>query len=116
MSKVFISYTHEDETHNSKVVALATMLRELGVDVEMDRYTPHPEEGWPTYMIKNVMNSDFTLCICSEEYKNRFERNEKIGIGKGAKFEGKLITQIVYDSEINNKFIPILCKTFRATS
>lgn len=108
MSKVFISYTHEDETHNSKVVALATMLRELGVDVEMDRYTPHPEEGWPTYMIKNVMNSDFTLCICSEEYKNRFERNEKIGIGKGAKFEGKLITQIVYDSEINNKFIPIL--------
>lgn len=108
MDKVFISYSHDNETHNQKVADLAAKLRKLGVDVELDQYTPHPDEGWPTYMIKNVTNSRFTLCICSQPYKDRFEQREPIGVGKGAKFEGKLITEIIYESEVTDKFIPIL--------
>lgn len=108
MDKVFISYSHDNKVHEQKVIDLAARLRELGVDIELDKYTPHPDEGWPTYMIKNVTNSRFTLCVCSQPYKDRFEQREPIGIGKGAKFEGKLITDIIYESEVNDKFIPIL--------
>lgn len=108
MCKVFISYSHDNEEHKNKVANLAAKLRVQGVDVELDTYTPHPDEGWPTYMLHNVVDSQFTLCICSQKYKDRFEQREPIGVGKGAKFEGKLITQIIYESEVNGKFIPIL--------
>ena len=108
MIKVFISYTHDSDEHCKKVEKLASFLIEYGVDVELDQYTPHPDEGWPTYMLRNILKSDFTLCVCTESYKARFEQDEKIGVGLGAKFEGKIITQLVYESEVNNKFIPIL--------
>lgn len=108
MCKVFISYSHDNEEHNNKVANLAAKLRAQGVDVELDTYTPHPDEGWPTYMLHNVVDSQFTLCICSQKYKDRFEQRELIGVGKGAKFEGKLITEIIYESEVIGKFIPIL--------
>lgn len=108
MIKVFISYTHDSDEHCKKVEKLASFLIEYGVDVELDQYTPHPDEGWPIYMLRNILKSDFTLCVCTESYKARFEQDEKIGVGLGAKFEGKIITQIVYESEVNKKFIPIL--------
>ena len=108
MIKVFISYTHDSDEHCKKVEKLASFLIEYGVDVELDQYTPHPDEGWPTYMLRNILKSDFTLCVCTESYKARFEQDEKIGVGLGAKFEGKIITQLVYESEVNKKFIPIL--------
>lgn len=58
-------------------------------------------------MLRNILESDYVLCACTETYKNRFEQNEPIGKGKGAKFEGKTITQIIYDNEVNIKIIPV---------
>ena len=108
MCKIFISYTHDSDEHCKKVEELAAFFIGHGIDVELDQYTHHPSEGWPTYMLRQIMDSDFTLCVCTETYKARFEQEEKIGIGLGAKFEGKIITQLVYERELNEKFIPIL--------
>lgn len=111
MAKVFISYSQDSEEYCRKVADFAAKLIKMGVDTEIDQYTPNPIEGWPTYMLRNILESDYVLCACTETYKNRFEQNEPIGKGKGAKFEGKTITQILYDNEINTNIIPVFIDT-----
>ena len=46
--KVFISYSHDDEQHEQRVLQLASRLRNDGVDAEIDQYEDAPKEGWPT--------------------------------------------------------------------
>lgn len=72
MGKVFISYTQESPEHNKSVKDFADKLRSLGVDVEIDKYTPSPQEGWSTYMVRNIIDSEFVLCVCTDTYKKTF--------------------------------------------
>lgn len=116
MGKVFISYSQDSADHSEKVKNFADNLRRLGVDAELDKYTPTPSLGWPTYMVQNILESEFVICVCSAKYKNRFEQRDPIGTGKGAKFEGKLITDIIYEAEINDKFIPVFIDDNNDTS
>jgi len=108
MPKVFISYSHDSQELEEKVKNLADTLIQYGVQTEIDQYTLNPIQGWPQYMLENILSSDYILCVCTETYKKRFENNEKIGVGLGAKFEGKYITQILYSEEYNKKVLPIL--------
>ncbi|MBD7910036.1 toll/interleukin-1 receptor domain-containing protein [Clostridium cibarium] len=108
MPKVFISYSHDSQELEEKVKNLADILIQYGVNTEIDQYTTNPVQGWPQYMLENILSSDYILCVCTENYKKRFENEEKIGVGLGAKFEGKYITQILYADEYNKKVIPIL--------
>jgi hypothetical protein len=49
------------------------------------------------------------LVVCTETYERRFEVSESRGTGAGAKWEGAIITQELYDAEgSNTKFIPIV--------
>lgn len=114
--KVFISYAQDSDGHSEKVEKFAENLRLLGIDAEIDKYTPNPSFGWPTYMVQNILDSEFVICVCSAKYKNRFEQREPIGKGKGAKFEGRLITDLIYESEVNDKFIPIFIDDNNDTS
>lgn len=53
--------------------------------------------------------SSFVLVVCTEIYRKRFEGTEVSGTGAGAKWEGAIITQELYDSEgRNTKFIPVV--------
>lgn len=108
MPKVFISYSHDSLQLEEKVKNLADILIGYGIDTEIDQYTTNPVQGWPQYMLENILKSDYILCVCTEKYKKRFENEEKIGVGLGAKFEGKYITQILYSDEYNGKVLPIL--------
>ena len=100
MPNVFISYSHDSKELEEKVKSLADTLIQYGVETEIDQYTPNPVQGWPQYMLENILKSDYILCVCTENYKKRFENKEKIGVGLGAKFEGKYIQQILYSGEI----------------
>jgi hypothetical protein len=52
------------------------------------------------------------LIVCTRQYQRRFEGSEKVGTGAGAKWEGAIITQQLYEAEGNNtKFIPIVFST-----
>lgn len=108
MPKVFISYSHDSKELEDEVRRLADTLIEYGVETEIDQYTTNPENGWAQYMLENILKSDYILCVCTENYKKRFENEEKIGVGLGAKFEGKHIQQILYSDECNAKVLPIL--------
>lgn len=107
MPKVFISYSQDSKEHCKNIADFAAKLIEMGIDTEIDQYTTNPKEGWPMYMLRNILESDYVLCACTETYKNRFEQDETVGKGKGAKFEGKTITQIIYDNEVNTNIIPV---------
>ena len=108
MPNVFISYSHDSKELEEKVKSLADTLIQYGVETEIDQYTPNPVQGWPQYMLENILKSDYILCVCTENYKKRFENKEKIGVGLGAKFEGKYIQQILYSGEYNSKVVPIV--------
>lgn len=107
--RVFISYAHESESHNSHVAELCGQLRQSGLDAWIDQYEPFPPQGWPQWMHRQVKQAQFVLVVCSQSYYRRFEGEEPRATGMGAKWEGAIITQALYDGECENrKFIPVL--------
>ncbi len=47
--------------------------------------------------------------VCTEKYKQRYEGKASTGEGKGAKWEGFIITSELYEAEAKNtKFIPVV--------
>lgn len=108
--KVFISYSWDSDEHKSQVLTLADTLRKTGVDVVLDRYEESPKKGWLLWMQESIDNAKYVLIICTEKYLNRFLKKES-NSGKGATFEGSIITQDFYDfNGENNKFIPVILK------
>ncbi|MCG8603499.1 TIR domain-containing protein [bacterium] len=107
--RVFISYSHDSHSHVELIRELSDRLRKHGVNAWIDQYEPSPEEGWPIWMLDQIKRADYVLVICTENYKLRFEGDENTGIGRGVKWEGAIITQQIYESEIKNqKFIPVV--------
>ena len=108
-SKVFISYTHDSDAHMKRVLELSERLRSDGVDCNIDQYEVSPPQGWPAWMRGQIKEADFVLVICSENYVNRYEGLEDKGRGAGAKWEGAIIGQQLYEAEgRNTKFIPVV--------
>jgi hypothetical protein len=110
MKKVFISYSHESEEHREQVLALSERLRNDGIEANIDRYVQGtPEQQWPRWMLDQVDWADFVLLVCTETYYRRFRGHEVAGKGKGADWEGALITQEIYDARsVTTKFVPVL--------
>lgn len=109
---VFISYAHDNEIHKAKVLELANKLTMEGLDCWIDRYVEGsnpPKRGWPQWMEEKIRLSDFVLVVPSPKYKDRFEGKEKIGVGKGGKFESILILNQLYENDtINDKFYSVI--------
>src|ERR1035438_8343083 len=112
MAKVFISYSHDSENHESRVRCLADLLRnDYHLDVALDQYVlpGGPAEGWPHWSEVQVRQADYVLLACTETYCRRYEARETPGIGVGAGCEARLIHQLLYNaSGINHKFRVIL--------
>jgi formylglycine-generating enzyme required for sulfatase activity len=106
--RVFISYSHDSAEHRRRALELSNRLREDGVDCHIDQYEVSPPEGWPRWMERRIQEADFVLIVCTEVYARRFAGTAPAGEGLGAKFEGAVITQTLYDAEMRNvKFIPL---------
>jgi len=107
---IFISYSHDSEAHQDQVLALAERLREDGLDAQLDQYVEGtPVEGWPRWMLDRLDEAGFVLVVCTETYYRRFRGHEAPGRGKGADWEGALITQEIYDARSKTvKFVPVL--------
>lgn len=107
--KVFMSYSHDSPDHKSQVLSLSNRLRSEGVDCHLDQYELSPPEGWPRWMLTQIDWADFVLVICTQEYERRFLGRTDPERGFGAKWEGMVITQEVYDAGgQNSKFIPVI--------
>lgn len=107
--KVFTSYTHDSPEHKDRVLQLSDRLRSEGVDSHIDQYEVSPPEGWPAWMRRQIREADFVIVVCTETYQRRYEGREASGKGLGAKWEGGIITQELYESEgRNTKFVPVV--------
>jgi hypothetical protein len=89
---------------------LAERLRKDGVDAQLDQYVAGtPAEGWPRWMLDRLDWADFVLVVCTETYYRRFRGQEEPGKGKGADWEGNLITVEIYQARSRTtKFVPAL--------
>lgn len=107
--KVFISYSHDSDAHEARVLALCEGLRARGISAWLDLYEPNPEEGWPLWMERQIEQAEFVLMICTETYLRRVKREERPGAGKGVTWEANLINNLLYIQKVENKkFLPVL--------
>lgn len=107
---VFISYSHDSDDHRARVLGLSERLRGDGIDARLDQYlNGAPNIGWPRWMLDQLDEANFVVVVCTETYYRRFRGHEEPGMGKGADWEGALITQEIYDTRSSSlKFIPVL--------
>ena len=108
--KTLISYAHEGASHDSRVLALADQLTRDGVQCDLDQYEEAPRQGWPSWIASKIFDDErFILVISSSSYLRRWVLAERGGVGLGAKYEGKLIRQVLYDQEgLNGRVIPVV--------
>jgi hypothetical protein len=107
-TRVFISYSHDSQAHADEVLALANRLRDGGIDCSLDQYEESPPEGWPQWMDRQILESQFVLVVCSDFYLKKLHGQVKPTEGLGVRWEGKLVYQHLYNAAANSKFIPVL--------
>jgi hypothetical protein len=106
---VFISYSHDSEQHKNRVWELCERLRNDSINCRIDQHEFSPPEGWPRWCRNQVQESQFVVVVCTETYKQRYEGKAPAGEGKGAKWEGFIITLELYEAEGRNaRFIPVV--------
>jgi hypothetical protein len=93
-----------------RALGLSQRLRQDGVDSWIDQYeNGTPEEGWPRWMLNRLDWAEFVLIVCSETHYRRFRGKKEPGIGKGADWEGHLVSLDMYNSKSRTvKFVPII--------
>lgn len=108
--RCFVSYSHDSPAHKEAVLALVQALRSFNIDAHLDQFVQHsPPRYWPAWMVEQVEDSDYVLVVITETYARRFKQRDEPGKGKGAIWEGAVITSQMYHSfGGRTKFIPIL--------
>lgn len=100
---VFVSYSHDDQTHLDWVLQLATRLRSNGVDVILDRWNLKLGQDLASFMERGLSNANRVICVCSENYV------EKANTGKGgAGYEKQIITAELMTDLNSNWVIPLI--------
>ncbi|HML52432.1 MAG TPA: TIR domain-containing protein [Propionicimonas sp.] len=96
--KVFLSYAHEPAIpdHRERALDLAQSLRLKGIEANIDQFVEHDPPIWPRWMLDEVRGADFVLCLASPLYKMRAEGRGNLSEGRGARWEGAVITEEIY--------------------
>jgi len=111
--KVFVSYCQKPPEHAVKVQEFFAQFRQrpgITCVIDSDVTSPRgPECGWPQWMEDQIEAADWVFVVCNESYQMRFRGKEAPGIGKGATWEGYIITTTLYEAQCRNtKFIPVV--------
>lgn len=103
--KVFISYAWGSQDYQMKVLALATTLVGDGIEVLLDKWEISAGNDMNYFMERSVADPTVTnvLILLDENYANK--ANSKSG---GVGTETQIISQQVYASVDQTKFIPVV--------
>ncbi len=100
---VFISYSWEEDSHNTWVKLFAEKLINDGINAKLDKWDLVPGDQITDFMEKSVRENDFVLVLCTPKYKEKSD-NRKGGVG----YEGNIMTAEIFSKKNHRKFIPIL--------
>jgi tetratricopeptide (TPR) repeat protein len=107
--RVFVVYSQDSDDHKRRVLELVARLREDGIDCRLDRFVMEPPGGWALWSEREIKAADKVLVVCTEVYRRRFDGEEASGKGKGARWEGKLIRELLFDAGSEKTvFIPVV--------
>ncbi|MBC7821282.1 MAG: toll/interleukin-1 receptor domain-containing protein, partial [Planctomycetaceae bacterium] len=110
--RVLISYSQESDEHRARIRKLADQLRADGIDAMIDQYEPHPPEGWPMWMERQIKGADFVVIVFTETYGRRANGHEQAGRGLGVAWEADLIRNALFNtSHQNSRFIPVVFRS-----
>lgn len=102
--RVFLSYSHDSDTHKDWVLELATFLLSNGIDVILDQWDVEYGDDLAAFMEKAVTTSDRVIIICTDEYV----RKANAGIG-GVGYEKTICTaEMLRDYSNRRRFIPVV--------
>jgi hypothetical protein len=101
--KVFISYSHDDDTHKQWVYKLACRLVESGIDTILDQWDLPLGSNLIKFMEHGLGNSDRVLIVCTDTYNNKSNN----GLG-GVGYEKTILTAELFLDQDTTKFIPCI--------
>jgi tetratricopeptide (TPR) repeat protein len=101
--RVFLSYSWDEEQHQSWVKDLAFRMRtQDGLDVTLDRWAAQPGDELTLFMEKSVRESRFIVLICTPGYKAKFD-----GRYGGVGYEARNIAGQIMTGLATRKIIPV---------
>ena len=109
---VFISYSHDSDSHKDWVYQLACELVKNGVEVTLDQWDIQLGSNIHKFMEKGLTTADRVMVVCTDNYNTK--SNEGLG---GAGYEKNILTSELLSSQDTTKFIPCIrevsgsCKT-----
>lgn len=103
--KLFISYSWTNPQHEQWVIALATELRESGVDVILDKWDLKEGHDAIVFMEKMVSDPEVrkVLLVCDETYARKSD-----GRAGGVGTESQIISKEVYENTSQDKFVAVV--------
>ena len=103
MPKVFISYSHDDESHKEWVRLLAERLIAAGIEVTLDQWDLRLGEDVASFMETGIRTHDRVVVVCSDTYVKK-ANDGKGGVG----YEKQIVTAELVTDLGTNKFIPVI--------
>ena len=100
---VFISYSHDSESHLAWVLQLATRLRHNGVDAILDQWNLDLGRDVAAFIEKGLSKSSRVLCICSDNYVRK-ANNKEGGVG----YEKQIMTVEIMANLTTDWVIPVI--------
>jgi hypothetical protein len=102
--KLFVSYSWTTPDHEAWVLALATELRESGVDVILDKWDLREGHDAHAFMEKMVTDPDIkkVILICDKAYVDKTD-----GRSGGVGTEAQIISGKIYENQAQGKFVAI---------
>lgn len=103
MNNVFISYSHDAELKDKALEVLVSKLLEDDIKVCIDSRQLKPGMDISMFMEQSITNSDYVLCICTDDYKQKADTRSN-GVG----YEARLAASEMLLGNDNNKYIPVI--------
>lgn len=103
--KVFISYAWTNKTYRNKIIKIAELLIQNGIDVVIDAWDLKTGQDKYDFMERCVTDKsiDHILIFCNKDYTDK--ANQRLG---GVGDETAIITPHLYGQSRQQKFIPIV--------
>lgn len=91
-SRLFVSYSHDNEAHKDLVREFCRILRvDAGLDVHLDQWDDDGRRDWSAWALHQIREADFIIAIASPAFRRRADGLADHDEGRGAQFEAAML-------------------------